>query len=179
MAAKLGLSFEPLEALPWAAGVDVFFVISGFVMVHASRGLFARPGASGVFLARRLARIVPLYWGTTTLYLAVALAAPCLLNSALLEPWPVLASYLFIPFDAARRRGPADLFARLDAELRDVLLRALRARRRAAPAGERSRRSPQRLLALAAFGGSSALPQPLGSGPMPSFSNSPSASGSA
>ncbi len=99
MAAKLGLSFEPLEALPWAAGVDAFFVVSGFIMVHASRKLFGMPGGRAVFLSRRIARIVPLYWAVTTVYLALGLIAPGLLNSEILAPWPVIASYLFIPFE--------------------------------------------------------------------------------
>jgi exopolysaccharide production protein ExoZ len=86
-----------LAFFPWAAGVDVFFVISGFVMVYASRTLFARNGAVGIFLARRVARIVPLYWLTTTAYLVLALAAPTLLNGALLSPGFVALSYLFIP----------------------------------------------------------------------------------
>jgi len=98
LAATRGRAWAPSVDFPWAAGVDIFFVISGFVMVHAANGLFGRPGSRGVFLARRVARIVPLYWAVTTLYLAVALAAPGLLNSAILEPWPILASYLFIPF---------------------------------------------------------------------------------
>jgi exopolysaccharide production protein ExoZ len=42
-------------------GVDLFFVISGFVMVYSSERLFGEPGASRKFFARRLARIVPLY----------------------------------------------------------------------------------------------------------------------
>ena len=98
LAEARGLGFTPLLHLPWAAGVDVFFVISGLIMVHASRGLFAREGARGTFLKRRLARIVPLYWAVTLLYLAVALTTPALLNSALLDPAPILASFLFIPF---------------------------------------------------------------------------------
>jgi len=32
-----------------AAGVDLFFIISGFVMVQSTRGMFAQPGASKVF----------------------------------------------------------------------------------------------------------------------------------
>ena len=45
MAAQLGWQFQPFQAVPWAAGVDVFFVISGFIIVHASRSLFEAPGA--------------------------------------------------------------------------------------------------------------------------------------
>jgi exopolysaccharide production protein ExoZ len=46
---------------PLAAGVDLFFVISGFIMVYSSEDLFGVPGASRVFLAHRISRIVPLY----------------------------------------------------------------------------------------------------------------------
>ena len=37
IAERVGRGFRAIEALPWLAGVDVFFVISGFIMVHASR----------------------------------------------------------------------------------------------------------------------------------------------
>src|SRR5271166_4071903 len=49
-----------LKILPWEAGVDLFFVISGFVMVYASVRLFGAPGGARRFLGRRIARIVPL-----------------------------------------------------------------------------------------------------------------------
>jgi peptidoglycan/LPS O-acetylase OafA/YrhL len=99
LALRYGLAFAPADRFPWAAGVDMFFVISGFIMVHASRSLFGAGGSKRIFLSRRIARIVPLYWTVTTLYLCVALAVPTMLNSAVLEPWPVVASYLFIPFE--------------------------------------------------------------------------------
>lgn len=41
-----------------AAGVDVFFVISGFIMVHVSR----REVTPAAFLRARVLRVVPLYW---------------------------------------------------------------------------------------------------------------------
>jgi peptidoglycan/LPS O-acetylase OafA/YrhL len=56
-----------------------------------------------VFLAHRIARIVPLYWATMIVYLAVVLLAPLLLNSEYLAPRFVIASFLFIP--AARPDG--------------------------------------------------------------------------
>jgi peptidoglycan/LPS O-acetylase OafA/YrhL len=99
LAARGGKAFAPLDGFAWAAGVDVFFVVSGFVMVHASRGLFGAAGARADFLSRRLARIVPLYWTVTTLYLGLALWASGLLNSAVLQPWLVIASYLFVPLE--------------------------------------------------------------------------------
>ena len=71
-AAKSGLVFARSNLLPWVAGVDLFFVISGFIMVHASQRLFAAPGAAQAFLTRRTIRIVPLYWLITAVSLVVA-----------------------------------------------------------------------------------------------------------
>ena len=51
-----------------AFGVDLFFVISGFVMVYASVPLFGTWRSALPFLAKRLARIVPLYWIMTALF---------------------------------------------------------------------------------------------------------------
>ncbi len=41
------------------AGVDIFFVISGFIMVYVAR---QRDRGAGRFMSDRLIRIVPLYW---------------------------------------------------------------------------------------------------------------------
>jgi peptidoglycan/LPS O-acetylase OafA/YrhL len=87
----------PVPSPVWAAGVDLFFVISGFVMVHASRDLFGTTGAARVFLARRVARVVPLYWLVTAVYLGIALAAPAVLNGDVLDPVFVAASFAFWP----------------------------------------------------------------------------------
>lgn len=45
-----------------ASGVQVFFVISGFVMMVSSERLFQIPGAWRAFLYRRLIRIYPIYF---------------------------------------------------------------------------------------------------------------------
>lgn len=45
-----------------AFGVDLFFAISGFVMIISSERLFGSADARRSFLLRRLLRIVPLYW---------------------------------------------------------------------------------------------------------------------
>jgi exopolysaccharide production protein ExoZ len=97
LAERAGRAFVPMAAFPWEAGVDVFFVISGFIMVHASARLFGTPEGRRLFLARRIARIVPIYWAVTTLYLVIALAAPALLNVEFIGWGRVIASYLFIP----------------------------------------------------------------------------------
>ena len=103
VAAGLGMEFARSELFPWLAGVDIFFVISGFIMVYASSRWFGSARAPRAFLAHRIARIVPLYWATTIAYLVVLLVTPGLLNSEYLAPYFVLASFLFIP--AARPDG--------------------------------------------------------------------------
>jgi peptidoglycan/LPS O-acetylase OafA/YrhL len=44
------------------AGVDLFFVISGFIMVHVTANMKAGPLASLEFLFARITRIYPLWW---------------------------------------------------------------------------------------------------------------------
>jgi exopolysaccharide production protein ExoZ len=97
VAARLGASFARSDIFPWLAGVDTFFVISGFIMVYASSRWFGSVRAPRVFLARRIARIVPIYWATMIVYLAVVFLQPRLLNSEYLAPHFVLASFLFLP----------------------------------------------------------------------------------
>jgi exopolysaccharide production protein ExoZ len=58
----LHISYLPLVA---QAGVDLFFVISGFVMVNSSGQLFGTIDAPRTFMIRRIIRIVPLYWLAT------------------------------------------------------------------------------------------------------------------
>ncbi|UHC17417.1 acyltransferase [Methylobacterium currus] len=97
VAARAGLAFAPASWLPWPAGVDVFFVISGFIIAHAAVPLQGRADARTVFLAHRIARVVPLYWLATTLYLALAWLRPGLLGASAEGPATLAASYLFWP----------------------------------------------------------------------------------
>ena len=94
-------AFAAKPLYPLRIGVDIFFVISGFVMVYASRHLFGKAGGWKEFISRRLIRIVPLYWFYTTLAVIVALAAPHMMDTAKLEPMKLLLSYLFIPTQRA------------------------------------------------------------------------------
>jgi exopolysaccharide production protein ExoZ len=75
-------------------GVDLFFVISGFIMVYTTHGKDISPQQ---FFIRRLQRIVPLYWVATVGVVCVALVAPTLLRSTVVS-WPhVISSLLFFP----------------------------------------------------------------------------------
>lgn len=82
-----------MGVLPFGqAGVDVFFVISGFIMsVVAPREVHA-------FLRRRLIRIVPLYWLTTLGVFAIAVAKPQWLNSTTAGLGYLVKSLLFVPY---------------------------------------------------------------------------------
>jgi peptidoglycan/LPS O-acetylase OafA/YrhL len=80
-----------------AGGVDIFFPISGFVMLISSRALLSRDDGWKTFIEHRLIRIVPLYWLATTLKLVILLAIPAVALHSELLPWHTIASYLFIP----------------------------------------------------------------------------------
>jgi len=73
------------------AGVDLFFVISGFVMVHSTRN---RQHAPRTFLIQRFTRIVPFYWAMTFLMIAalwIFVGRPS-------TPEQIVKSLLFIPY---------------------------------------------------------------------------------
>lgn len=66
-----------LAATRGSVGVDLFFVISGFVMVVATRSGRTTPLE---FLWRRLARIAPAYWLSTIAFAGLLLAFPALVQ---------------------------------------------------------------------------------------------------
>jgi exopolysaccharide production protein ExoZ len=78
------------------AGVDVFFVISGFVMTHSVRDKHGAVASVGEFLRGRVARIIPLYWALTLVANLVFFLAPGLVNSSGGKTG-VLASYFLLP----------------------------------------------------------------------------------
>ena len=91
--------YRIIDAIPLEAGVDLFFVISGFVMVWSSWDAFGRVGSVGPFVWRRLLRIVPLYWLLSGATVLVALAMPGLMSDGLRDGWGyVAASFSFIPW---------------------------------------------------------------------------------
>ena len=93
------LSHNGGPVLPWlnlgAGGVDLFFVISGFIIWSTSRSADLGPGA---FLRRRAIRLVPLYWLLTAFVSFVAVMAPALLASTTFDLRHVVASFLFVPY---------------------------------------------------------------------------------
>jgi len=76
-----------------AAGVDLFFIISGFIMWVTA---IDRDERAGTFALKRIVRIVPLYWLFTTFVLALVVFAPALMHSASRDVAHFTASYFFV-----------------------------------------------------------------------------------
>ncbi len=94
--------YRIIDALPLEAGVDLFFVISGFVMVWASWNAFGHAASVGPFVWRRLLRIAPLYWLLTAATVLVAVVAPGLISDGTRDGWGyVAASVTFLPWRRA------------------------------------------------------------------------------
>ncbi len=83
------------------AGVDLFFVISGFIMITIT---YSQPVGAGEFTLRRIARIVPIYWFYTTLTAAAILLAPMFFRDSQFTVSHYILSLLFVP-----HRNPGDL----------------------------------------------------------------------
>lgn len=92
---KVDPSFDPERYLFGETGVDIFFVLSGFVMWLTTAGRQISPME---FYRRRIRRIVPLYWMATLFSAAVAFAVPSILKSTVFDVPHLLASLVFLPW---------------------------------------------------------------------------------
>jgi len=84
------------EYFPWqfgTSGVDLFFVISGFIMVVTTSGE-VKPVD---FWRRRIVRVVPLYWLLTLTMVFAALVMPSLFKTLKVAPMTLIQSLLFFP----------------------------------------------------------------------------------
>jgi exopolysaccharide production protein ExoZ len=84
------------DAIPWNRGVDIFFVISGFIITLSASRLTGQPLT---FLWRRFLRVAPLYYLFTTLMVATLLLLPGAAKDTALDPGQILSSYLFVPYE--------------------------------------------------------------------------------
>lgn len=84
-------------------GVDVFFVISGYIMARIlddrlQPNLTRGQHTGDFFLRRRILRIVPPYWFFTILLFILAMYAPSLMGSTRASSVELVKSLLFIPY---------------------------------------------------------------------------------
>ena len=75
-------------------GLDIFFVISGFVMAK----LISNNTRPKKFIIDRISRIIPLYWLLTTLLILITIFFPKLLNTNTFNFIYYLKSIFFIPY---------------------------------------------------------------------------------
>ena len=58
------------------AGVDIFFVLSGFIITYTSKKALKESSNFITFLKRRVIRIFPVYWIIITIFLLIQIALP-------------------------------------------------------------------------------------------------------
>ena len=75
-------------------GVDLFFVISGYIMWATTDATARTPGQ---FWTARIIRIVPLYWAFTSLCVAIAVLHPAALQNPSTDLVHIVKSYAFVP----------------------------------------------------------------------------------
>jgi len=75
-------------------GVDVFFVISGFIIAYIAT---SKPDQ---FLVRRVIRVVPFYWAATVFVFAIVAVVPHLFRTTQADLTHLIYSLFFIPREA-------------------------------------------------------------------------------
>jgi peptidoglycan/LPS O-acetylase OafA/YrhL len=92
-----GTSWTSWSNLPANTGVDLFFVISGLIMVVTTWRTFDAPGSSRRFLLRRIGRIYPLYWVVSSAVVVLFLVSPGSVSFDEGHTPSILQSYLLLP----------------------------------------------------------------------------------
>jgi exopolysaccharide production protein ExoZ len=100
------LAFTPLSSAmkftnAGVSGVDLFFVISGFIMVATTSGRSMSPIE---FMTRRVIRLVPIYWAATIL-LAICISTGIAFRTDHVTLPAVLKSLFFIPYVSLKGNG--------------------------------------------------------------------------
>jgi exopolysaccharide production protein ExoZ len=80
-------------------GVDIFFIVSGFIMTFVTQEYFGNKCKFRKFIYARFSRIYPLYWLYTLLLVPVLLIKPEWVNSSQGGDIDVLSSFLLLPSD--------------------------------------------------------------------------------
>ncbi|ENG5921712.1 TPA: acyltransferase [Serratia marcescens] len=78
------------------SGVDLFFIISGFIIFYSAKNKVGYPGAIS-FMKSRLLRIVPNYWFYTFVFATLLILFPDKFDRSTFEVTHFVYSLLFIP----------------------------------------------------------------------------------
>lgn len=80
------------------SGVDIFFVLSGFIITYSNLQYIGDPSALGKFLKRRFIRIFPIYWIVISVFLTLQLTLPAFYKVHFDTGWAnVLQTYFLLP----------------------------------------------------------------------------------
>ncbi len=82
------------------AGVDLFFVISGFVIMHTSHLYFNKPDYFITYVRKRFIRIYPIYWLTLILIISGVLVVELVTQKStnyLLNSHRLMSTFLLLP----------------------------------------------------------------------------------
>ena len=86
-------SYAPVLKHAGSFGVDIFFVISGFIMIY-----IAKPtNTFGKFIVNRARRVIPLYWFFTLLMAAMLIVLPTVFKATRFDTEALLLSLAFVP----------------------------------------------------------------------------------
>lgn len=83
------------------SGVDLFFVISGFIMVYTTS---RKKISASQFLLSRIKRIVPLYYLVTFFVFVIAIGFPFIFQNTSPDFYTLLKSLAFVPFQKSPGR---------------------------------------------------------------------------
>jgi exopolysaccharide production protein ExoZ len=83
------------------SGVDLFFVISGFIMVYTTS---LKKISASQFLLNRIRRIVPLYYSATLFVFGIAVTFPLIFQNTSPDFYALLKSLAFVPFEKSPGR---------------------------------------------------------------------------
>jgi peptidoglycan/LPS O-acetylase OafA/YrhL len=81
------------------AGVDFFFVLSGFIIYYVHNQDVGRPATFGAYAAKRAIRIYPIYWVVLLPLIAVYLLNPSFGNGNENELGKIVKSFILFPAD--------------------------------------------------------------------------------
>jgi len=87
------------------AGVDFFFVLSGFIITYVHHGDVGRPDRLSRFAWRRLTRIYPIYWVVTAVVVLLALLSHDETQNLRLDQ--IVPSLMLLPYEGGPLLGVA------------------------------------------------------------------------
>src|SRR5713101_596459 len=79
------------------AGVDFFFVLSGFIMMYVHAADFGQPRALGAYIWKRFTRIYPAYWIVFAVILPVYIFVPHFGYDFQRDPAVALRAFFLFP----------------------------------------------------------------------------------